>query len=266
MENEHLLTELRDGVLYLTLNQPAKLNAMSQQMMEGLLAALRRAAADSQVGAVVLTGAGRGFCSGGDITAMRARESGGAPTPLEEGIARLRENEETSLLLHEIPKVTIAAINGPATGAGLSLALACDLRIASDAARFGTAFAKVGFSGDFGGTWTMTKVLGSMKARELYFLADLIDAQEALKIGLVAKVFPAASLMEEVGKLAHRIASGPRIAYRYMKANLNKALTDDFRTLLDREAEGQTLTGRTEDHREAVKAFLEKRPATFKGR
>ena len=267
MENEHLLTDLKDGVLTLTMNQPAKLNALSDQMMQGLIENLRRANHDSEIGCIVLTGAGRGFCSGGDITAMRARNSGeGTPTTLEDGITRLRASEDVSLLLHEIQKITIAAVNGAATGAGLSIALACDLRIASDAARFGTAFAKVGFSGDFGGTWSMTRLVGPMKARELYFLADIIGADEAYRVGLVNRVVPAATLMEEAGNLARRIAGGPRLAYRYMKANLNASLTSDFRTLLDREAEGQTLTGRTEDHREAVKAFLEKRQPTFKGR
>jgi 2-(1,2-epoxy-1,2-dihydrophenyl)acetyl-CoA isomerase len=169
-------------------------------------------------------------------------------------------------MLHEMAKVTIAAVNGPAAGAGLSLAMACDIRIASDAARFGTAFAKVGFSGDYGGTWSLTHLVGSAKAREMYFLADVIDANEALRIGLANRVVPAASFRDEVHAIASRIANGPTIAYSYMKANLNAALNHEFNELLDREAWGQTMTGRTEDHREAVKAFLEKRPPTFKGR
>src|ERR1700693_5694729 len=189
-----LLVELRDRVLYLTLNRPDKLNAMSTEMMNGLLAELQKASHDSKVGAVVVTGAGRGFCSGGDITAMRARnEASGPPPTLEDRVANLRHGEEASRLLHEMPKVTIAAVNGPAAGAGLSVAMACDLRIASDAARFGTAFARVGFSGDYGGTWSLTKVLGSAKAREMYFLPDVIDAKEAHDVGLVNRVYPAAS-------------------------------------------------------------------------
>lgn len=267
MANDHLLTELKDRVLYLSLNRPDKLNAMSNEMMTGLLDALTQAASDSKIGAVVLTGAGRGFCAGGDITAMRARNESSAPAPtIEERVAGLRRGEEASLLLHEMPKVTIAAVNGPAAGAGLSLAMACDIRLASDVARFGTAFAKVGFSGDYGGTWSLTRLVGSAKAREMYFTGDIINADEALKLGIANRVFPAASFRDEVHAFASKIANGPTIAYSYMKANLNAAINHELRELLDREAWGQTMTGYTEDHREAVKAFLEKRPPTFKGR
>jgi 2-(1,2-epoxy-1,2-dihydrophenyl)acetyl-CoA isomerase len=279
MSTEHrdLIAERHDGVLYLTLNRPDKLNATSDQMMAGLLEELSRAAHDSEVGAVVLTGAGRGFCAGGDISRMRERnERGGADAGghggdageqgIQTRIANVRRAEEISLLLHEIPKVTIAAVNGPAAGAGLSLALACDLRIAADSARFGTAFARVGYSGDFGGTYLLTQLVGTAKARELYFTADVIGAEEALKLGMVNRVVPAAALAEEVQAFAKRIAAGPTVAYSYMKAHLNLALKSDLRTILDRESYGQTLTGLTEDHKEAVKAFLEKREPKFKGR
>jgi 2-(1,2-epoxy-1,2-dihydrophenyl)acetyl-CoA isomerase len=267
MATDHLLAETRDRVLYLTLNRPDKLNAMSAEMMGALVDNLRRATTDPAIGCVVVTGAGRGFCSGGDIGGMRARNESTGPAPtIEDRVAGLRRGEDASLMLHEMPKVTIAAINGPAAGAGLSLAMAADIRIATDNARLGTAFAKVGFSGDYGGTWSLTQLVGSAKARELYFLADIIDAAEALRIGLVNRVVPAASFRDEVHALASRIANGPTVAYTYMKANLNAAINHEFNELLDREAWGQTMTGRTEDHREAVKAFLEKRPPTFKGR
>jgi len=268
MSTDHLLCERRDGVLYLTLNRPEKLNALSEAMSEALVAELSAAAADSELGTVVLTGAGRGFCAGGDIGAMRSRNEAaeGPPPTVEARAARLRRMEEAALLLHEMPKVTIASVNGPAAGAGLGLALACDLRIASDSARFATAFAKVGFAGDFGGTFTLTQLVGPAKARELYLLGDIITAEEALRLGIVNWMVPAAELSGETESLARRIARGPRVAYAYMKSNLNLALKSDLRTILDREALTQTLSGRTEDHREGVKAFLEKREPKFQGR
>ncbi|HTW88724.1 MAG TPA: enoyl-CoA hydratase [Candidatus Binataceae bacterium] len=268
MATDHLLVERRDAVLYLTMNRPEKLNALSEPMTEALVAELTAAAADPAVGAIVLTGAGRGFCAGGDIGAMRSRNDAAdePPPTIEDRASRLRRMEEASLLLHEIPKVTIAAVNGPAAGAGFGLALACDLRIASDQARFGTAFAKIGFSGDFGGTYTLTRLVGPAKARELYLLAEMITAEEALRLGIVNWMVPAPELSGRTESIARRIANGPRIAYAYMKANLNLALTSDLRTILERESLTQTLSGRTEDHREAVKAFLEKREPKFEGR
>jgi 2-(1,2-epoxy-1,2-dihydrophenyl)acetyl-CoA isomerase len=272
-----LIADRRDGVLYLTMNRPDKLNALNEGMLAGLLEELNRAAYDREVGAIVLTGAGRGFCAGGDIGRMRERnEAGGgaaAPGGAESGeqsvqtrITALRRSEEVSALLHEMPKVTIGAINGPAAGAGLSIALACDLRIAADTARFGTAFARVGFSGDFGGTYFLTQLVGPAKARELYFTAEVLGADEALKLGMVNRVVPAAALTAEVSAFAARIAAGPTVAYSYMKAHLNLALKSDLRTILDRESYGQTLTGLTDDHKSAVKAFLEKREPKFSGR
>ena len=271
-----LIAERRDGVLYLTMNRPDKLNALNEGMLAGLLEELNRAAYDREVGAIVLTGAGRGFCAGGDIGRMRERnEAGGAAASggaaageqsVPTRITALRRSEEVSALLHEMPKVTIGAINGPAAGAGLSIALACDLRIAADTARFGTAFARVGFSGDFGGTYFLTQLVGPAKARELYFTAEVLGADEALKLGMVNRVVPAAALSAEVSAFAARIAAGPTVAYSYMKAHLNLALKSDLRTILDRESYGQTLTGMTEDHKSAVKAFLEKREPKFSGR
>jgi 2-(1,2-epoxy-1,2-dihydrophenyl)acetyl-CoA isomerase len=269
---QHLIAERREGVLYLTMNQPERLNALSDAMIGGLLEQLGRAAGDREVGAVVLTGAGRGFCAGGDIMRMRdrnesaAREGDGTPAGLEQRIASTRRGEEVTVLLHEIPKVTIAAVNGPVAGAGLGLCLACDIRIASEAARFGTAFARVGYSGDFGGSYFLTRIVGPAKARELYFSAEMIGAEEAFRLGIVSRVVPAASLAAEAHQYAKRIASGPTVAYGLMKGNLNAAMNCDLRTLLDREAVGQALTSLTSDHKEAVKAFLEKREPRFQGR
>ncbi len=260
-----LLEMVKDGVAVLTLNRPERLNAMSRPMLDALLEALPRLADDPAVGAVVLTGAGRGFCAGGDVKAMAEGQELGGDT-LEEKAQALRGRMEVSRWLHELPKPTIAMVRGAAAGAGLSLAMACDLRIAGDSARFGTAFARVGYSGDFGGSFFLTQLVGTAKARELYLTADLVDAQQALALGLVNRVVPDARLEEETLVLAGRIARGPRIAYRYMKRNLNAAESGTLKDLLDLEAWHHTRCGMTEDHREAARAFVEKREPVFRGR
>jgi 2-(1,2-epoxy-1,2-dihydrophenyl)acetyl-CoA isomerase len=260
-----LLEVVKDGVAVLTLNRPERLNAMSRPMLDALLEALPRLADDPAVGAVVLAGAGRGFCAGGDVKAMAEGQELGGDT-LEEKAQALRGRMEVSRWLHELPKPTIAMVRGAAAGAGLSLAMACDLRIAGDSARFGTAFARVGYSGDFGGSFFLTQLVGTAKARELYLTADLVDAQQALALGLVNRVVPDARLEEETLALAGRIARGPRIAYRYMKRNLNAAESGTLQDLLDLEAWHHTRCGMTEDHREAARAFVEKREPVFRGR
>ncbi|HLF48032.1 MAG TPA: enoyl-CoA hydratase [Methylomirabilota bacterium] len=260
-----LLEVVKDGVAVLTLNRPERLNAMSRPMLDALLEALPRLADDPAVGAVVLAGAGRGFCAGGDVKAMAEGQELGGDT-LEEKAQALRGRMEVSRWLHELPKPTIAMVRGAAAGAGLSLAMACDLRIAGDSARFGTAFARVGYSGDFGGSFFLTQLVGTAKARELYLTADLVDAQQALALGLVNRVVPDARLEEETLALAGRIARGPRIAYRYMKRNLNAAESGTLKDLLDLEAWHHTRCGMTEDHREAARAFVEKREPVFRGR
>jgi 2-(1,2-epoxy-1,2-dihydrophenyl)acetyl-CoA isomerase len=252
-------------VAVLTLNRPDRLNAMSRPMLDALLEALPRLAEDAAVGVVVLTGAGRGFCAGGDVKAMAEGNELGGQT-MEEKAQALRARMETSRWLHEMPKPTIAMLRGPAAGAGLSLAMACDMRIASDTARLGTAFARVGYSGDFGGSYYLTQLVGTAKARELYFTADLLDAQQALGLGLVNRVVPDARLEEETMALASRLARGPRVAFRYMKRNMNAAESASLKDMLDLEAWHHTRTGMTEDHREAARAFVEKREPQFKGR
>ncbi len=262
--SQDLLEALKDGVAVLTLNRPDRLNAMSQSMLDALLEALPRLAADPEVGVVVLTGAGRAFCAGGDVKAMaEGREFGG--TTLEDKAQALRSRMEVSRWLHEMPKPTIAMVRGAAAGAGLSLALACDLRVAGDTARFATAFARVGYSGDFGGSWFLTQLVGTGKARELYFTTDIVDAREARELGMVNRVVPDARLEEETLALAARLARGPRIAYRYMKRNFNAAESGTLKDLLDLEAWHHTRCGLTEDHREAAKAFVEKRDPVFRG-
>ena len=260
-----LLEQVKDGVAVLTLNRPDRLNAMSRPMLDSLLEALPRLAEDPEIGVVVLTGAGRGFCAGGDVKAMAEGNELGGQT-MEEKAQALRSRMETSRWLHEMPKPTIAMMRGPAAGAGLSLAMACDMRIASDTIRLGTAFARVGYSGDFGGSYYLTQLVGTAKARELYFTADLLDAQQALGLGLVNRVVADARLEEETMELASRLARGPRVAYRYMKRNMNAAESASLKEMLDLEAWHHTRTGMTEDHREAARAFVERREPQFKGR
>ncbi len=260
--SDTVLVDISNNIATITLNRPEKLNALSGEMMDALVPVIERLAEDKEARCVVVTGAGRGFCAGGDIAGMASGET----IPDESPVARLRRFEETSRLLHEMPKPTIAMVNGPAAGAGLSIALACDIRIAGESARLGTAFVRIGFSGDYGGTWMLQRLVGPARARELYFTGELIDAREAARIGLVNRTVADDKLGGETRALAERIAKGPPIALARMKQNMNLGLVSDYSTLLDAEAEGMIMTGMTEDNREAIKAFLEKRPATFHGR
>ena len=260
-----LLEEVADGVAVLTMNRPDRLNALSLPMLDAMAEALPRLAASEEVGVVILTGAGRGFCAGGDVKAMAEGLEAEGDT-LEQRAQALRARMETSRWLHEMPKPTIAMVRGAAAGAGLSLAMACDLRIASGNARFATAFARVGYSGDFGGSYYLTKLVGTAKARELYYTADILDAAHALALGLVNRVVPDGDLEKETRALAAKLSRGPRVAYRYMKRNMNAAESGTLAQLLDLEAWHHSRTGETEDHREAARAFVDKREPLFKGR
>ena len=272
MSEEVILTSVENKVATLTFNRPDKLNALSRDLIFQSIECLKRWSTDPEVGAIVITGNGRAFCAGGDVS-MMAREGmareGTAPQTLpqtlEQQIDELRQAQELSWLLYNIPKVTIAAVNGFAMGAGLGVCLSCDLRIASEQAKFGTAYAKVGFGGDFGTTWLLARHVGAAKAKELFFLGDIVDAAEAHRLGLVNRLVPGESLAEQVKDIASRIARGPLVSYRYMKANVNLAMNTDFRTLLDREAETHLRCGMTEDHKEGARAFMEKRQPKFKG-
>ncbi len=269
-ETDHVQARVEDKVCIITLNRPERRNALSDEMLRGLEGALADAETATDVGAVVVTGAGGAFCAGGDVKGMADASSGGRGEGLgfDARIHRQRlQQRGTSGRLYTMPKPTIASLPGAAAGAGLSIALACDLRIASENAILVTAFARVGFSGDYGGTYFMSQLIGSAKARELYFLSDRIDAKEAERLGLVNRVVSAANLEEETLALARRLANGPTVAYRYMKENLNRASSGaDVFDCLDLEATHHVHTGLTEDHREAAKAFVEKREPTFKGR
>ena len=257
-----LLEAIEDGIAWLTLNRPDRLNAFSPEMLQALSEALQRLSGDPGVGAIVITGAGRGFCAGGDVKTMESRAAQG----FEERVEGLRRMHQLPLLLRTIPKVVIAMINGPAVGAGLGLTMACDLRIAGRSARFGTGFAGVGYSGDFGGSWSLTRLVGTAKARELYFLGDIIDSAEPASLGLVNCVVEDEALHRETSALARRIADGPRVAFGYMKRNLFAAETEPLAAVLEMEAIHQARTAMTEDHLEASRAFVEKRRPVFKGR
>ncbi len=269
---DDLLAHVEDGVGVITMNRPERRNAMSGGMLSAMASALTAFETVPEVACVVRTGAGGAFCPGGDVKGMAEGTGGGstaaAGTDLDSRIHAQRISQRaTAGKLYKMPKPTIASLPGAAAGAGLSLALSCDLRIASDKAVMTTAFARVGFSGDYGGTFFLSQLVGSAKARELYYLSDRIDMAEALRLGLVNYVVPADRLEAETMKLALRLAKGPRVAYRYMKENLNRAVSGaDVDDCLDLEATHHVHTGFTEDHREAAKAFVEKREPAFKGR
>ena len=259
------LTQVEDGVAVLTLNRPERLNALTRTMLSGLRTHLAALAEDPAVGCVVLTGAGRAFCSGGDVAAQAAAAGKSEQSP-EQRADSLRASMAASELLHGMPKPTIAMVNGVAAGAGMSLALACDLRIAGETARMTTAFAKVGLSGDYGGTYFLTQLVGPSKARELYLTAELLDAPRLLALGLVTRVVPDEDLWVETMTLAKRFAHGPRMAYRYIKRNLNVAEEGSLSDTLDSEAYGMLRCRETADHAEAARAFVEKRLPVFSGR
>lgn len=263
-EEDTLLTR-RDGrVLTLVLNRPERLNALTEDLHERLHAALAAAADDDDVGAVVLTGAGRAFCSGGDMGGVRDRAL--PPPTLEQRADALLRHGDSARLLHTMPKPTIAMVNGAAAGAGLALALACDLRFVARGAVLTTAYAKVAMSGDLGISYFLPRLVGGERARELLFLGGRIDADEALRIGLASRVEAPEALSGAVQALATALAAGPAVALRYIKANLVAAETGTLEDVLRQEAFGMARCGRTQDVKEAALAFREKRPPEFKGR
>jgi 2-(1,2-epoxy-1,2-dihydrophenyl)acetyl-CoA isomerase len=268
---DHLLASVEDRVATLTMNRPERRNAFSGDMLAGLARALEDAETARDVGCVVLTGAGGAFSAGGDVKGMNERNAGaerGEGPGLDARIHAQRLSQRaTAGRIYTMPKPVIAALPGAAAGAGFALAMACDLRVAAENAVLLTSFARVGFSGDYGGTFFATQVVGAARARELYYLSERVSAQEALRIGLVNRVVPAAELEKATRELALRLAHGPAVAYRYMKENINRAASGaDVFDCLDLEATHHVHTGLTEDHREAARAFVEKREPTFRGR
>ena len=261
-----LIKTLTDGVLVLTMNRPDAMNALSPDMMDGLIASLSEAGRDPAVGCVVIRGSGtKAFCAGGDVKAM-ATGTRNVGMTTEGAIADLRSRMRVSELLHEMPKPTIAMVNGVAAGAGLSIALAADMRIAGRSARMTSAFAKIGYSGDFGSHYFLHKLVGTAKARELYFTSEVLDSTKIEKLGLANKVVDDDKLEAETMALARQLASGPTIAWWHVKANMKAAEEGTLSEALDREANGMILTRATEDHKEAAKAFVDKRKPVFRGR
>jgi 2-(1,2-epoxy-1,2-dihydrophenyl)acetyl-CoA isomerase len=257
-----ILCELRDRVATITLNRPEAKNALTMDMKQALYVLVRDLEDDPDVGCLLLTGAGTAFSAGGDTKKMKTE---GKPPVMEDRQRQLRWEHELPRMLHRSAKPTIAALPGAAAGAACSIALSCDLRIASEKAFIITSFARLGLSGDYGGSWFLTQLVGPAKAREIYFTADRVDAATCLELGIFNRVVSAESLAEEAHALAARIAAGPPIALRWMKANLNRALEADLETCLRYEADRMVRGALTDDYTEAVAAFAEKRTPEFRG-
>jgi 2-(1,2-epoxy-1,2-dihydrophenyl)acetyl-CoA isomerase len=258
MADPSVLVERADAVATVTLNRPEVRNALNLEMREALEAALRELAADAGVRVLVVRGAGEHFCAGGDVKAMQARSVTAA-----EGQARVEAMNRAVLALHGFRAPTIAMVDGFAVGAGCNLALACDLVVAADRARFGQVFARIGLIPDGGGTWLLPRRVGLARAKELVFTTELLDAARAGALGLVNRVVPAATLEAETRALARGIAEGPARAHALAKTLLNRALAVDLETSLAWEALVQGTMIASDDHREGLAAFFEKRPPRF---
>ena len=264
---DELLCEVRKRVAVISLNRPQARNSLSDQLSPALREMNRFCADDAHVGAVMITGAGAAFCAGGDVKGMGAhRDPKRLAMSYDEKVADLQERQRllTGALV-SVRKPTIAALPGPAVGAGLALAMACDIRIAAESAFVSTGYLRVALSGDYGIAWLLTRLVGTSRARELMFTADKVDAKRAEAIGLVNRVVPDAELQQAAFAMAKSMAEGPTLALRYMKDNLDEALLFDFTTARDHEAERLVRLTTTADHREAVQAFIDKRKAVFKG-
>lgn len=267
VETKPVLLEIDGAIATVTLNRPEKLNTFSEPLMDNLRAALEEVANRDDVRVLILTGAGRAFSAGGDLGGISGNE--GPPksqTPVPTAINNLRARVRVVQMLHDMPKVTIAAINGACAGAGLSLAAACDIRYASSKAAFNTAFLTAGLSGDFGISWTFQRLVGPSVARELMFAAEKFTAARALEIGLVSDVREPDELMPFVASRAALMATRSPLALAAMKGCLNGAQDQTFATALDNEIAAHVKVGRTADCREAASAFLEKRAPVFQGR
>jgi len=260
MNYEHIILEKKEGVATLTLNRPEKLNAINRKMTEELENAMAEIGKDKDVRVLVITGAGRAFCSGADVSDMSPEAS-----PVE---ARqwVHMANKIILALTDLEKPVIAKVNGVAVGIGCSLALSADIIIAAENAQLSLLFSRIGLIPDGGSLFHLPRLVGPAKAKELIFTAKMVDAKEAERIGLINKAVPADELDNEVNKMAKQLAEGPTLAYGMAKKIINKGLNMDLSSVLEFEAFGQTIAGTTEDAREGVTAFLSKRKPEFKGR
>jgi enoyl-CoA hydratase/carnithine racemase len=258
-----LLCEVRDRVALITLNRPEARNALSDRLTPALRRMIKQCGDDPKVGALLITGAGNAFCAGGDVKGMGSNAAK-AETTFEQRVAELRVKQRTlTRALVAVRKPTIAALPGPAAGAGLALALACDIRIAAESAIMATGYIRIGLTGDYGIAWLLTRLVGTSRARELMFLSERIDARRCETLGLVNRVVPDVELAEAAFVLAKSLADGPSIALAYMKDNLDHAVTSDFLQSMDQEADHMVRAARTTDHKEAVRAFIDKRKPEF---
>ncbi len=267
---DDLLAERVGHVAVVTFNRPERRNALSAGIYAGFDAVLPVVASDPDIRVLMVTGAGGAFCAGGDVRGMTERNAaaaGGGPTlSTEDRVADLRRRQRlVSLAFRQLPKPVVAALPGAAAGAGLSIALAADLRVAAERAILVTAFSSIGASGDFGGSWFLPRLVGTAKAKELYWLSPRLGAAEAAELGLVNQVMPDEGFEQAALDYCHQLAARPPIALRYIKENIERSETADLATALDAEAVAMTRTMTTEDHREAAQAFVEKRDAIFKG-
>ncbi|MEM7015728.1 MAG: enoyl-CoA hydratase [Pseudomonadota bacterium] len=265
-----LLETIENGICTLTMNRPEARNAMTGPMMEAMREGVARAGTDKNVRCLVITGAGGAFCAGGDVKGFAADSSSGGSGekqafPLEDRAHGLRQGMELSRMIYELPKPTLAVIPGPAAGAGLSLALSCDMRFALDTAKITTAFSKIGASGDYAGSFFMTHLIGAAKTRELYFFADVISGQDAYELGLVNRIASADTFEADSRAYAERLAGLPTVAIGYMKKNINSAQKGGLADLMDLEAMHMMRCFMTEDHKEAARAFVNKEQPVFKG-
>jgi len=259
-----LLYEVKDGIAILTLNRPERMNALGDTLREDLLDAITRTAADPEVRVVIVTGSGKAFCAGGDVKAMNEAKEAGRERPLLDKIAPSRDR--TLLAMRDAPQPIIAAVNGAAAGAGMNLALGCEIRLASTAAKFSQAFVRRGLHPDWGGTYFLPRAVGMARAAELIFTGDVIDAAEALRVGLVSRVLSPEELMPATLELARKIAAGPPIAIRLAKRALYRNAESDLRSALEFETFAQNACFETEDAREGIRAFVDKRAPIFRGR